>query len=99
MKRASLPFAFVIGLALGLPATARSGGDPCAPFGGDHIHYDQLTLRLDALTVDGIDQPVGAWADGAYSVASGRDDEHVSGVMPDPASPSSQRVVYGERSQ
>lgn len=88
--------AFVVGLALGAPLAAWSGGDFCAPF--HEAHWDEADLTLASWTIDGVAQPVAADAKGTLRSwtpnASGVDDTHAYATVPDPRAPAQNLELY-----
>jgi hypothetical protein len=93
-----LPAALLFGAVLGLPFVARSGGDLC-PHRVDH--YDELTLQLTAITVDGARRELpAATMQGALlsdSTPPLADYDLATASLPDPSDPGKSRPVRLKR--
>jgi hypothetical protein len=88
----------LFGMILGLPFVARGGGDLC-PHRVDH--FDQLTLELTRVTVDGAEQPLPpATMQGALLSDSSppfADYDLATASLPDPIDPTRSRPVRLKR--
>src|SRR5436309_274927 len=93
-----LAVAVLFGTILGLPFVARGGGDLC-PHRVDH--YDDLTLQLTAITVDGEAQPLPpSTMQGALLSDSSpplADYDLATASLPDPLDPTRSRPVRLKR--
>ncbi len=88
--------AFVVGLGLGAPLVAWSGGDVCAPF--HESQWDQADVQLASWTIDGVAQPIAAGAQGTVRSwtpnDSGVDDTHAYATLPDPRDGTQTLMLY-----
>jgi hypothetical protein len=98
MKKTTLG-AFALGAILGVPLLAHSGPDPCNT--SSSSTYDEATLVVTSMTIDGVDQPFGDSTGILFSRWMWTGD-HLGATLPDPRGPvdaQHARTVYLERGQ